>query len=469
MEQSGAPERGGLRAALGGMRPFLVIWAGQLVSGVGSGLTGFALPVWIYQKTGSAEQFGLLLFAATVPSLLLAPFAGALVDRWSRKTVLVLSDLGSALMTLAIAILVFTDSFQVWHLFVISVVGSAMGSFQQPAFAASIAMLVPRQHFTRASGLMQTAGSATGILVPLIAGVLVTVVGLGTVLLIDVATFLVAMVTLAISRIPDPPPSAHAPVRKSLVREAAFGWTYIQTRTGLLGLLVFFAIVNFAMTMGSVLMAPMVLSISSPATLGAIASTASIGSLLGGIMMSTWGGPKRRVLGIVGAGIVAGIGVTIAGLRPSIPLIAAGMATVMFVSPVIIASSSAIWLSKTPADLQGRVFAIRRMIAMSMTPIAMLVAPVLAERLFEPLMAPGGGFAGTLGLVLGTGQGRGVGLMLVMVGVFVTVAPIALFMVPRVRNVEEELPDAPLPVPGQPHPAPAPRPAAEPAGSPAGT
>ena len=440
------------------MRPFSVLWIGQLVSWLGSGLTGFALPVWIYQKTGSAEAFGLLFFAATVPAVLMSPFAGALVDRWDRKKVLLFSDAIAALMTLAIAALVFTDSFQIWHLFVISVVGSAVGTFADPAFTATMGVLVPRQHFTRASGLLQTSAAVNGILTPLLAGVLVSTIGLGGILVIDFVTFLVAVGTLAMVRIPRPPAS-NAP-RRPLLREAHDGWVFVRSHRGLLLLLLYFPVVNLFAGMVNPLFSPMVLSFATPAELGLVVSVTSMGMLLGGVLLSTWGGPVRRVRGLVMGQALAAVCLAVIGLRPWLPLVAAAMFVNMLLAPTAQASSQAVWLSKTPQEMMGRVLAIRRMLALSTTPIAALACGPLAERVFNPLLMPGGALADSVGRVLGVGPARGIGLMYVLIGGFVLGMTALLYAHPRVRNLEDEVPDA-APAHSAPGPAaPAPQPAA---------
>jgi DHA3 family macrolide efflux protein-like MFS transporter len=391
------------------MGPFSVIWIGQLVSGLGSGLTGFALPVWIYQKTGSAEAFGLLFFAATVPTVLMSPFAGALVDRWNRKTVLIAADAIAAALSLVIAALVFTGTFELWHLFVISVLGAAVGTFSDPAFMAAMGVLVPREHFTRASGLMQTSAAVNGILTPLLAGVLVTTIGLGGILIIDFATFLVGVGTLARVRIPAPPRSDTP--RRPLLREAHDGWAFIRARPGLLMLLLYFPAVNLVSGMANPLFSPMVLSFATPAELGLVVSLASVGMLAGGVLLSAWGGPKRRMRGLVIGQMLGAVCLALTGLRPSLPLVAAAMFASMVLGPTAQACSQAIWLGKTPQEMMGRVLAIRRMLALSTMPLAALACGPLAERVFNPLLQPGGALAGSVGRVVGVGAGRGIGRM----------------------------------------------------------
>lgn len=435
-DQDGA----GARQSLREMRPFVIIWAGQLVSGAGSGLTGFALPVWIYQRTGSAEAFGLLFFAAMAPAVLIGPFAGALVDRWDRRRVLVVSDGAAALLTVALAALVLTDAFELWHLLAISALGSAVGSFQHPAFASTMAVLVPKRHFTRAAGMMQTADAVTGILTPLVAGVLVVTIGLGGILLLDVATFLVAAGTLLLVRIPRVEPGPGRPL--GIAAAALEGWRFVRERPGLFALLLYFPVVNLGSGMINPMFGPLVLAFATPAELGAVISVASVGMLLGGIAMSTWGGPRRRIRGVIWGQMLTCLCVALVGMRASLPLVTAGLFLTLMISPVAQACSQAIWLSKTPPEMVGRVFAIRRMLSMSTMPLAALAAGPLAERVFDPLLAAGGALEASAGRLLGTGPGRGIGLMYLVVAAFILAATIVLYLNPRVRRIEDELPDA---------------------------
>lgn len=461
MNDTAAPpaERQPILKVLGEMRAFSLIWLGQLVSGLGSGLTGFALPVWIYQKTGSAEAFGLLFFAATVPAVLLSPVAGALVDRWDRRRVLLVADALSALMTLGIAALLYTDRFEVWHFMVLSAAGSALGTFQYPAFAAVIGALVPRRHFARASGMMQTSDAISGILTPLLAGVLVTTVGLWGILVIDFATFLVAVGTLAAVRIPSPPPQEGP--RRGLLHEAHDGWVFVRERPALLFLLFYWMGSNLVTGMINPLLSPMVLSFATPAELGAVLSMGSVGLLLGGLALSAWGGPRSKVLGVVAGQLLIAASLVGLGLRPSLPLVAAALFFHLLVMPLPQSSSQAIWLSKTPQQMMGRVFAIRRMIALSTMPVATLAAGPLAERVFNPLLMPGGALEHSVGRVLGVGPGRGIALMYVLIGGFMVAITLVLYASPRMRRLEEEIPDAAPPRPApEAAPAPEPQPAA---------
>ena len=429
-----------------GTRTWLIIWFGQLISIIGSGLTSFALGVYIYQRTGAATQLALSLVAASVPSLVLLPFAGALVDRWDRRRVLILSDTGAALVTLTLWALLASGRLEVWQVYAGNALASALGAFQRPAYMAVPSLLVPKKQFGRVGGLMQLADAVSIIVAPLAAGFLIAVIRIQGVFLVDFATFLFALSTLLVVRIPRlaPQPGAAAG-RGSLLRQAAFGWGYLRARGGLMGMLILFAIVNFALGFYSALFTPLVLSRFGAEVLGSLLSISGLAMLAGSLVMSAWGGTRRKVFTVLGAISLAGLGMGAAGLRPDILLMGAGNLFFFALVPIANAASQAIWLAKVAPDVQGRVFAARLMIGSAITPLAYLLAGPLADRVAEPLMAEGGALAGTAGRILGVGPGRGIGLIVVLTGLVVAVAPLLAALIRPIRRVEVELPDA---VPG---------------------
>jgi len=424
------------------MKTFIVIWTGQFVSLIGSGLTQFALGVWVYLETGSVTPLALVALFATIPHLVVAPFAGVLVDRWDRRTAMIFSDAGAAVCTLAIAVLLYTDHLAVWHIYVTAAISSSFSTFQWPAYSAATTLLVPRRHLARAAGMVQTAQSASAILAPMIAGVLVVTIQIWGVFAIDFATFLFALVTLLVIRIPRPKITAEGQEGKgSFLKEVVFGWSYIRARHGLLVLLMFFAGTNLVYSSFGVLFVPMVLSFASPAVLGTLQSAGGVGMLIGGLFLSVWGGPKRQVYGVVGFGFLGGAAAIFLGVRPSPLIIAAASFASFFTLPIINGCSQAIWQVKTAPDVQGRVFSVRRAIAWSTTPISYLLVGPLADKVFEPALAVNGSLAGSIGEIIGTGPGRGIGLMFIVMGVFIMMVAVISFLYPRLRNVEDELPD----------------------------
>ena len=424
------------------MRTFFVIWSGQLVSTIGSGLTGFALGVWIYQETGSVTLFAMNMLAFAIPNLLVSPFAGAMVDRYDRRWVMILSDTGAGLATLSIAILYMTGNLQVWNIILATAFNSAFSTFQWPAYSAVTTLLVPKDQLGRAGGMVQIGEAMSQLLAPAAAGALFVTVGLGGVIVIDFVTYFFAVLTLLVVRVPSPERSeAGKEGQGSIWKEALYGWTYISARAGLLGLLLVFAAFNFVSGLMMPLIMPMILDMTSVAMLGYLVSIVGVGMLAGTLVMSAWGGPKRRIHGVLGFLMLSGFFTSMLGISPLIPVMAVAGFFLMFTMPIINGSSQAIWQSKVDPDVQGRVFSVRRMIAWSMTPLAYIVAGPLADRVFKPLLMEGGALADSIGLLIGVGPGRGTGLMFMVVGALSIVVAALGYLNPHVRNVEDELPD----------------------------
>lgn len=443
----GAPDAARLPRATG-FRAFLFMWCGQLVSLVGSGLTRFALGVWVYQETGSVTLFTLIYLFGRLPGLLLAPLAGALVDRWDRRRTLLGADAGAALTSAALWLLLWAGDLEVWHIYLFGALSSVFDAFQWPAFIASSTLLVPKKHLGRIGGMMQLGQAAAGTLAPAPAGLLMVAVGLEGVIVADLATFAFAALALFLVRIPRPDASAAgAAGAGSIWRQALYGWTFIRERPGLLGLLVYFALANLVLGAALVLVTPLVLSFATAEVLGVVLTVANSGLLVGAVAMSVHGGPRRRIHGVLGAGLMLGLGLGLAGVRADPFLVAGTLFVGLLAAPVINASSQAIWQAKVPPDVQGRVFAMRRLVAQFTGPIAYLAAGPLADRVLEPLMAPDGALAPTVGRLLGTGEGRGIGLLFLVLAALMVLVSLWGYLQPRIRHVEDDLPDA---VPDEP-------------------
>lgn len=426
-----------------GMRTFLVVWAGQFVSLTGSNLTGFALGVWVFQETGSTTKLALVIFAGQVPQLLATPIAGALVDRWDRRRAMIISDSGAALGTVVIAALLITDSLEIWHLYVALSISGVFQALQWPAYSAATTMLVDKRHYGRAAGLVQLAEATAQVIAPALAGLLLVVAGLGAVITIDVVSFLFAVGTLAVVRFPSPPRSPSGEAAKgSLWQEARFGWHYIRSRHGLLALLIYFGSLNLVFGFIGVLIFPLVLGFTSEAALGTAFSIGGIAMVAGSLVMSAWGGPKRRVFGVLGADLAIGVALIITGLRPSIGFIVVGASLAFFAIPIGNGSSQALWQAKVEPDLQGRVFAVRRLLAGATGPMAILLSGPLADGIFEPLLADGGPLAGSVGGWIGTGPGRGIAFLFILMGVASILFTVAAYGYRPLREVQEGLPDA---------------------------
>lgn len=423
-----------------GARTFGAVWVGQLVSILGSAMTRFGLAIWVFTETGSVTQLALIVLASQVPALLVSPFVGALVDRWDRRVAMIVSDTGAAVGTLATLALIAAGRLEIWHLYVTLSFSGLFGAFQFPAYSAAVTMLIPKEHYARASGLVQLAGSLGRILAPAIAGTLVVTVGLGPLFAIDVVSYLVAVGILAFQRFPSAPPSERrgAGVR-GLLLEAREGLSFVLERRGLLILMLSFVMVNFAFAFQGVLFIPLLLSLTTEQVAGVVASIGAVGITIGSLVLTAWGGPANKVLGVYVPIALMGAGLVLIGLRPALWLVIAGLLLMMTTHPVAGGSSQAIWQAKVPPELQGRVFAIRQVSAIAASPVAFLTAGLLADRVFEPLFTEGG-FA--LATIFGSGAGRGTGFLFSCTGALAIAITMWAVRHPRIRGLEAEVADA---------------------------
>jgi MFS transporter, DHA3 family, macrolide efflux protein len=432
-----------LTAPSRGMRTFFTLWFGQLISLLGSQLTGFALGVWVYDQTHSVSLLALVQISLQLPYVILSPLAGVFADRWNRRTGMIVSDFGAGLAVLAVGCLYITGHLQIWMVIPLNLWMSTFHTLMWPSFTAATTQLVPKQHYGRASAFTQLGEALPAIAGPAIAGVLYVSIRLGNMALIDFSSYVFAvLLMLAFVHLPAPGRvAAQATQKQSLWQEMRFGWVYITTRRGLLALLIYFMAYNFLSGIVGPLITPLILDNWDASALGFLSTLMGVGMLTGTLVMSAWGGTRRKIDTLLWAGLLDGLFLIAAGLRASLPLLAVCGFGAMFCGPIINAASQAIWQIKVAPDLQGRVFAFRRTIAMSAGLLAPLLAAPLTDYLFKPAMAAGGGLAPILGPIFGVGAGRGVGVMFSLVGVGIVIASVIALNVPRLKSVETDLPD----------------------------
>lgn len=428
-----------------GMAAFTIIWLGQVLSLLGSAMTAFALTIWAFEETGQATVLALVAFFSFGPTVLLSPVAGALVDRWNRRLVMMFSDLAAGLSTIVVLILFATGRLEVWHLYVTGAFAGAFQAFQFPAYSAAVTMMLPKEQYARASGMLSLAQSASGVLAPAAAGALLGPVGLAGILLVDVVTFMLAVGALLFVHIPQPETTeAGAESQSNLWQESVYGFRYIYRRPSLLALQMVFFCMNFISAFIIVLLAPMILARTGndELLLGAVQSLGAIGGVAGGLLLSAWGGPRRRIhgvlLGMFGASLLGAIPL---GVGRSLLLWGTGNFAIFLMIPILNGSNQAIWQAKVAPDVQGRVFAVRRLIAQITFPLATLIAGPLADFVFEPAMMPGGGLVGAFDWLVGAGPGAGMGLIVVVAGCLGVAVSLGGYLFPVIRDAETLLPD----------------------------
>ncbi len=431
------------------MQTFFIVWIGQLISVLGSKLTEFALGFWIldqtYQDTGTITQFALTILFMYLPKVIISPLAGVLVDRWNRRSVMIMSDLGTGIVTFVVLSLVWSDNLAVGYIYLALIISSSLNAFQQPAYMAAIAQLVPAKNLSRANGMVQASFAIAKIAAPAIAGLLMKFLGLETILSIDIATFVIAIMALVTVKFPEFKRFAKTrrKVINQVVSDAVAGWNYIVLRPGLIRLVCFIAISYFTMGMLEVVLWPLLYQPGSTDQLGIVLSVGGCGMLLGSVLMSVWSGPKNRVRAIIGFVGFQGIIVLIGGLKVSPIILAIGIFGYLFSQPIIVSCNQAIWQSKVPTRLQGRVFALQQTLERSLAICAYLLAGPLVDNVLNPLMSEGGIIAQIIGkfININTGMGQGVTLLLVLLGIVNLMVVAIAYKEPRLRHLETELPD----------------------------
>ena len=427
-----------------GMFGFTLVWLGQIVSILATNMTAFALTIFVFQKTGSATALGLMQVFFITPFLLISPFAGVMVDRHNRKLMMMVSDLLAGVATIAILILQFLDMLQVWHLYVAAIFQGLGNSFQWPAYSAAITTMIPKEQYGRANGMMSLMEMGPGVFAPMVAGALLPVIGLTGILMIDVSTFILAIIVLLFIHIPQPKRSEEgAQAQGNILKEAAFGFRYIFARPSLLGLQLVFFFGNLCAGIAFTVLAPMVLlrTNNNSVSLGFVESAGAIGGLVGGVAMSAWGGFKRRVHGVLAGWIVSSIFFSLVGLTTRLPLWIGGLALSSLFGPLINGSNQAIWQSKVPADLQGRVFSARRLIAWLTNPISPIIAGTLGDYVLEPAMRTSSGLSAAFGWLVPPGPGAGMSLLIFFGGLGGILAGLIGYFVHAIRDAEEILPN----------------------------
>ena len=365
-----------------GMTAFTAIWLGQVVSLLGSAMTWFAFTIWAWQKTGEPSTLANISFFAFLPTVLFTPIAGTFVDRWNRKLVMLLSDAATAFGTLAALLLLLTDNLQIWHVYIIGLAAGFFTAFQYPAYAAAVSTMLPKEQYARAEAMLGLAYTLSGILSPIFAAALIGRIGITGIMTIDLLTFLAAFGTLVWARIPQPHTTdIGQESRGSFWEETAFGFRYIFGRRSLLELTGLFVAANFFLAIGATLMAPLVLSQTgnSASALASVQSTGAVGGVVGGALLMVWGGPKRRIHGVLLGGMGASLlGVAWLGWANSLLLWSAGSFFFSFFEPFVEGGNLAIWQSKVEADVQGRVFSARHVLVRAPFMLGILASGSLA-------------------------------------------------------------------------------------------
>lgn len=364
---------------------FFTIWTGQAFSLFGSQLVQFALVWWLAQKSGSATILAIATLVGMLPQIILGPFAGALVDRWNRRIIMILADSSIALFTLLLAWLFATGRVQIWHVYAIMALRALGTAFHFPAMSASTPLMVPETHLTRISGMNQTLQGLMALVAPPAGALLISVMPTQGVLFIDIGTAILAILPLLFLSIPQPerkPTDAHEK-KPSLLQDVREGIAYVRGWPGMVALLFMAVLLNFLLTPTGSLMPLLITKHFGKGALefGLTDSAWGLGVIAGGILLGVWGGFKRKIItaliGITGIGA----GVMIVGFAPSngFWLALAAMLMIGVMNSMANGPLGALLQSIVRPDMQGRVMSLTHSASTAMTPIGLLIAGPVSD------------------------------------------------------------------------------------------
>lgn len=411
---------------------FGLVWLGQVASTFGSGLTTFALSVWVYQQTQSLTQFGLVVFVNALVIALSAPWVGVLCDRYPRQRIMLVSDTGAAALSAVVLVLVATSQLRMWQVMAVVAVDAVLSTMHQVAWRSLVPTLVARERLANANGLIESGLASSTMLAPLAAGFLLGWVGLEGIVLIDLATFALAAMTLLLARIPVQPPCEAQPVL-SWHQSLRMGWNYLHGRGELRALLGVVIVMGVVVAALQVLFTPMVLARHGEVTLGVLLTTSSLGMALGGLHM-LFRRQQVAMGAVFTAQLLMGLCLVALGLSGNAVLLGLFAFLVYGLSQQGSIAVRTIWQCEVAADMRGRVFALISAISAAVLPVAYLGAPWLAERVLAPWLALG--HAAPVAALVGSGPAGGAGLLLALIGLGLVMTSLLWARLPGWQNLD---------------------------------
>ena len=401
-------------------KKYIILWFSQSISQLGSAMTSFALILWVYTVRHSALTVSLMSFCSYVPYILISPFAGAFVDRHSKKKIMLIADSVAALCTCSVLLLTLSGTLQIWHIYLINSVIGCMNAFQSPASSVALGKLVPQDKLANVSGMNSFSGNLTAVLTPVLAAALFAIDGLSLILFIDLGSFTFAFLVLLLA-ITIPEQATTKKNRESIFSGCKEGLRFLCNDRGILMIVLTMALLNFfsRLTYENIL-SPMLLSRSgdNSLVLGIVNAVMGLGGILGGLLVSAGKLSKNNIRMIyVSAALSFGLGDLLMGLGQNITVWSiAGLAASLPI-PFINAGQNVILYKKVPSEMQGRIFAVRNAIQYSTIPLGILLGGFLADYVFEPFMQGNTPVASALQKLVGAGTGSGMAVMFLCTGI----------------------------------------------------
>lgn len=368
------------------LKLFIILWLTQSLSSLGSAMTNFALVIWLYQDSGSALKTSLLTVCSYAPYVIMSIFAGAISDKWNKKTIMLICDSAAALCSIATLILLKTGALEVWHLYMLNAVNGLMNSIQAPASDVASTLLTPERHYQKTSGMRSFSGSLVSILTPVFATAIISFAGIEAVIAIDLITFFTAFAALLFFiKIPEIPQKATE--NESVLKSAKNGVVYLKSNKGILWLILFLSAINLVASVYDAALPAMILSKKSEAALGSVSTCVGIAALFGSLIATFFPKPKSRIKAICNCLLIS--------MSTENFLLAFGNNTVIWcigailgwlAIPLMNANYDVIFRTSVPTEMQGRVYSVRNTLQFFTIPVGYFLGGILVDKIFEPFM-----------------------------------------------------------------------------------
>mgnify|MGYP000903761292 FL=1 len=421
------------------MKNFYKLWLGELISNIGSGMTAFALSVYVYEKTGSVSYVSLITLLSFMPSIILSPIGGLLADRYDRRLLMIIGDLFSGLGLVYILWSIQTGEKSIVPIFVGITFSSVFTSLLEPSYRATLTDILEAENYAKASGLIQAAGSAKYLISPVIAGIVLSVADIRVILLLDILTFITTCLMIFLVR--KSINSEMKNYKKDSFKGLLEGLFIIKGNRGVYSLVIIMFFVCFFMGFIQILIRPMILATSSVKTAGMMESLCAVGLLIGSLWIGIAGIKKNYSKILAVACFFCGIFMSMTGVNENLAII--GISTFLFFSTLPFMNSCADVLVRVsiPNELQGRVWGLISLITQMGTVAAYIISGVMADYVFEPMFNKNGILVENIGIIIGTGKGRGIGFMLILSGMGMLIMAIVIWKNREIREVSEKCVD----------------------------
>ena len=421
------------------MKNFYKLWLGELISNIGSGMTAFALSVYIYEKTGSVSYVSLITLLSFMPSIILSPIGGLLADRYDRRLLMIIGDLFSGLGLVYILWSIQAGEKSIVPIFIGITFSSIFTSLLEPSYRATLTDILEAENYAKASGLIQVAGSAKYLISPVIAGMILSVADIRVILLLDILTFITTCLMIFLVR--KSMNSETQNYKKDSFKGLLEGLFIIKENRGVYSLVIIMFFVCFFMGFIQILIRPMILALSSVKTAGMMESLCALGLLIGSLWIGIAGIKKNYSKILAVACFFCGIFMSMTGVNENLAII--GISTFLFFSTLPFMNSCADVLVRVsiPNELQGRVWGLISLITQMGTVAAYIISGVMADYIFEPMFNKNGLLVKNIGMIIGTGKGRGIGFMLILSGMGMLIMAIVIWKNREIREVSEKCVD----------------------------